>query len=46
MDDGLNEWRRAELIWSLRWLAAEPEVALAAVPDVCTADEIALDINH
>ncbi|SRR6266545_1836370 len=46
MDDPLNSWRRQELIWSLRWLAAEPRAALAAVPGICTADEIALDIDH
>jgi hypothetical protein len=44
--DPLNGWRRQELLWSLRWLAAEPEAALAAVPGVVTADEIALDIGH
>jgi hypothetical protein len=46
VDDGLNEWRRQELLWSLRWLAADPEAALAAVPGVVTADEIALDLEH
>jgi hypothetical protein len=46
MDDSQNPWRREELVWSLRWLAAEPEAALAAVPGVVTADEIALDIGH
>jgi hypothetical protein len=46
MDDPLNAWRRQELVWALRWLAAEPEAALAAVPGVVTADEIALDIDH
>jgi hypothetical protein len=46
VDDGLNEWRRQELLWSVRWLAAEPEAALAAVPGVVTADEIALDLEH
>ena len=46
MDDPLNAWRRQELVWSLRWLAAAPEAALAAVPGVVTADEIALDIEH
>jgi len=46
MDDPLNPWRRQELVWSLRWLAAEPEAALAAVPGVCVPDEIALDIDH
>ena len=45
-DDGLNGWRREELIWALRWLAADPDAAIAAVPNVCTADEIALDIDH
>ena len=45
MDDPLNAWRRQELLWSLRWLAAEPEAALAAVPGISTADEIALDIG-
>lgn len=46
MDDPLNPWRRQELLWSLRWLAAEPEAAVAAVPGVVTTDEIALDIGH
>ena len=46
MDDPLNAWRRQELVWSLQWLAAEPEAALTAVPGVVTADEIALDIDH
>ena len=46
MDEPLNAWRRQELVWSLRWLAAEPEAALAAVPGVVTADEIALEIDH
>jgi hypothetical protein len=45
-DDPLDSWRRQELVWSLRWLAAEPEAAIGAVPDVVTADEIALDIEH
>jgi hypothetical protein len=46
VDDGLNEWRRQELLWSVRWLAADPKAALAAVPGVVTADEIALDLEH
>jgi hypothetical protein len=46
MDDPLNAWRRQELLWSLRWLAAAPEAALAAIPGVVAADEIALDIDH
>jgi hypothetical protein len=46
VNDALNGWRRQEVLWSLRWLAAEPEAALAAVPGVVTADEIALDIEH
>lgn len=45
-DDGLNPWRRQELIWALRWLAADPEAAIAAYDGVVTADEIALDLNH
>lgn len=45
-DDGLNPWRRQELIWALRWLAADPEAAIAAYHGVVTADEIALDLDH
>jgi hypothetical protein len=44
-DDGPNRWRRQELIWALRWLAAEPEAAIAAYDRIVTADEIALDMN-
>lgn len=42
----MNEWRRQQLLWSVRWIAADPEAALAAVPGVVTADEIALDLDH
>ncbi len=45
-NDELAAWRRGELAWALRWLAAEPHATIAAHPNVCTADEIALDINH
>ena len=47
-DDGLNAWRREQFVWALRWLAAEPEAALAVGREIpiCTADEIALDLNH
>lgn len=45
-DDGDNDWRRRELIWALRWLAAEPDAALAAHAGIVTADEIALDVAH
>lgn len=40
--------RREELVWALRWLAADPEAALAVGREIpiCTADEIALDINE
>ena len=44
-DDGLDSWRRQELLWTLRWLAAEPDAALAAVDGIYTADEIALDLQ-
>ena len=44
-DAGLDAWRRQELIWILRWLAAEPDAAIAAVDDIVTADEIALDLD-
>lgn len=46
MDDGLNAWRWQELLWTLRWLAADADAALAVVPDVCVPDEIALDMDH
>jgi len=45
-DDGLNPWRRQELIWALRWLAGDPEAAIAAYDGIVVADEIALDLNH
>lgn len=45
-DDGQNEGRRRQLIWTLRWLAADPEAAITAVDGVVIADEIALDLNH
>ena len=45
-DDGLNGWRRQELVWALRWLAADPEAAIAAYDGIIVADEIALDLNH
>ena len=44
-DAGRDAWRRKELIWTLRWLAAEPDAAIAAVDDIVTADEIALDLD-
>jgi hypothetical protein len=44
-DDGLNGWRHEELIWTLRWLAADPEAALRATEDIVAADEIAEDLN-
>lgn len=46
LDDGLNAWRSQELLWTLRWLAAEPDATLEAVSDICIADEIALDVDH
>jgi hypothetical protein len=48
IDDATRAGARDELVWALRWLAAEPQAALSAVPEVpiCTADEIALDLNH
>jgi len=42
----MKEWWRQELLWSVRWLAADPEAALAAAPGVVTTDEIALDLDH
>jgi hypothetical protein len=45
-DDGLNDWRRQEMLWTLRWLAAEPDAAVTAVPGVDTPDEIANDLDH
>lgn len=37
---------RDRLLWSIRWLAADPEKALSAAPGTVVADEIALDFNH
>jgi hypothetical protein len=45
-DDGHNAWRQQELLWTLRWLAAEPDAAMGAVHGICTPDEIALDLDH
>lgn len=45
-DDGSNWWRFRELLWTLRWLAAEPDAAIAAAPKYCVVDEIATDIEH
>jgi hypothetical protein len=47
MDDGHNASRRGRLIWSIRWLAADPEATLGAVEDPRTVpDEIAEDFDH
>jgi hypothetical protein len=40
----LNSWRYDQLVWNTRWLAAEPEMTLAAEPRV-GPDEIALCLD-
>ena len=45
-EERLAKWRYEQLVWVMRWLAAEPDAALAAVEDPRIApDEIALSLD-
>lgn len=47
MDDGQNHARYEMLVWTVRWLAAEPAAALSVVEDPrIVPDEIAEDLDH
>ena len=47
MVDRDNRGRLEKLVWAIRWLAAEPDAALAVVDDPrIVPDEIALDLEH
>jgi len=45
-EDELDRWQHEQLIWALRWVAADPEAAIAAAgTNVVIADEIALGLD-